>query len=91
MKNAMVTVQRHWRAFVARDQYLKMYKGFTRLQATVRARKLTRKYRLLRKRVAALQTRIRGFIARRNAKTLLYSVETIQAVFRMVISIQQAH
>jgi hypothetical protein len=44
---------------------------------------------MLRERIHGLQTFVRGFIARRNFKNLVQSVESIQAVFRMVIALQQ--
>ncbi len=32
MRDAMVTIQRHYRTFMAKERYTKLFKGFTRLQ-----------------------------------------------------------
>ena len=63
--------------------------GFARLQATWIARKLTRDYRRMRKRVYLFQTRCRGMLARREFKRRLRSIIKIQSGVRKVLAIQK--
>ena len=66
-----------------------MRRGFNRLQATWRARKLTRDYRLMRSRVYRFQKFCRGHIARRQFRRRLYSVIKLQSQFRKLIAIRK--
>ncbi len=66
--------------------FLQMRRGFARLQATWRARKLTRDYRALRRRIFGLQRYCRGCITRRRFKRRLYSIILLQSHFRKLIA-----
>ena len=66
--------------------YLQMRRGFNRLQATWRARKLTREFRLMRARVAGLQRHCRGYITRQRFRRRLYSIIKLQSHFRKIIA-----
>lgn len=57
-----------------------------RLQATWRARKLTRRFRSMRRRVKAFQRFCRGYVARKCFRTRLKSIIKIQAGFRKVLA-----
>ena len=70
---------------------LQMRRGFNRLQATWRARKLTRDYRLMRARVMGLQRRCRGFIARERFHRRLHSIIKLQSHFRKIIAKRKVH
>ena len=63
-----------------------MRRGFRRLQATWRARKLTRDYQLLRRRIFGFQRYCRGFIARRRFRRRLFSIIKLQSHFRRIIA-----
>ena len=71
--------------------YLQMKLGFARLQATWRARILTRNYRRMRRRVYLFQTRCRGMLARREFKRRLRSIIKIQSGVRKVLAIRKVH
>ena len=60
--------------------------GFSRLQATWRARKLTRDYRKMRRRVSLFQLRCRGMLRRKAFKQRLKCIITIQSGFRKVLA-----
>lgn len=63
-----------------------MRRGFARLQATWRARKLTRDYRALRRRIFGLQRYCRGYITRRRFRRRMYSIIKLQSHFRRLIA-----
>lgn len=63
--------------------------GFARLQATWRARKLTRNYRKMRRRVYLFQTRCRGMLARRDFKRRLRCIIILQTGVRKVLAIKK--
>ena len=66
-----------------------MIRGFRRLQATWRARKLTRAFRLMRKRILLFQCRCRGYLKRREFNRRLKSIIKIQAGFRMILAMKK--
>ena len=63
-----------------------MRRGFNRLQATWRARKLTRDFRIMRARVKGFQRHCCGFIARQRFRRRLYSIIKLQSHFRKIIA-----
>jgi len=63
--------------------------GFARLQATWRARKLTKDYRKMRRRIYLFQTRCRGMLTRRAFKRRLSCIIRIQCGFRKVLAIHK--
>ena len=65
---------------------LQMRKGFTRLQATWRARRLSRQFRQTRRRVMGFQRYCRGYIARRRFRRRLFSIIKLQSLFRMIMA-----
>ena len=71
--------------------HLQMKLGFARLQATWRARKLTRDYRRMRRRVYLFQTRCRGMLARREYNRRLHSIIKIQSGVRKVLAIRKVN
>lgn len=60
--------------------------GFARLQATWRARKLTRDYRKMRRRVYLFQTHCRGMLTRRAFKNRLRCIIIIQTGIRKILA-----
>lgn len=69
--------------------HLQMKLGFARLQATWKARKLTRDYRRMRRRVYLFQSRCRGMLARREYNRRLHSIIKIQSGVRKVLAIRK--
>ena len=63
--------------------------GFARLQATWRARKLARDYRVMRGRIYNFQIRCRGMLTRRAFKRRLSCIIRIQCGFRKVLAIRK--
>lgn len=63
-----------------------MRRGFARLQATWRARKLTRDFRQLRRRIFGLQRYCRGCITRRRFRRRMYSIVKLQSHFRRLLA-----
>ena len=88
-KTNMIIIQRRWRAFVAKQQYVTMATGFGRLQATVLSRRLSTDFKRTRGAISGLQAYIRGFLARRRFNNLVGAVERMQAVFRMILATQR--
>lgn len=80
---AAMVIQKHWRSRQLRRNFLTIQLGVQRLQATVRARKLTDKYTLLRNSVIQLQAYARGYLVRR--KFLTVSSEKQQELKRIKI------
>ena len=66
--------------------FSQMLKGFTRLQATWKAQKLSRQFRRTRRRIRGFQRYCRGYIARRRFRTRLQSIIKLQALFRMIMA-----
>lgn len=89
MKQAMLVVQNRFRAYLARQRFLDMRTGFGRLQATVRMKQLSTDFQRTRKNILGLQTRIRGFLARETFRSIVAAVENMQAIFSMVLALQQ--
>ena len=69
--------------------HLQMKLGFARLQATWRARKLTRNYHRMRRRVYLFQTHCRGMLVRREFKRRPQSIIKIQSGVRKVLAIRK--
>ena len=63
--------------------------GFARLQATWRARKLTRDYRRMRRRIYLFQTRCRGMLKRKEYRKRLRCIIILQTGFRRVLAIRK--
>lgn len=89
MKASMMLVQKRLRTFLNVQRLAQLRTGFGRLQATIRMQKLSSDFQKSRKSILGLQQYIRGFIARQQFKNIVSSVETMQAIFRMVLSIQR--
>lgn len=60
--------------------------GYMRLQAVIRSRVLSHRFRHLRGHVVSLQSRIRGYLIRRTAHTKMAAVVKIQAHVRRMIA-----
>lgn len=60
--------------------------GYMRLQALIRARVLSHRFRHLRGHVVALQARARGYLVRRMFRTKMWAIVKIQAHVRRMIA-----
>ncbi|KAH8328201.1 hypothetical protein KR067_006039, partial [Drosophila pandora] len=70
-REAIITVQRHWRGRLQRRKYQVMRQGFHRLGACVAAQQLTTKFTMVRCRTIKLQALIRGYLVRKDFKNRL--------------------
>jgi myosin-7 len=67
-----------------------MRRGFIRLQATFRARKVLKWYLRTRRRIVIFQRRCKGWVVRKNCREQLRAVIRIQALFRMILAFKIA-
>ncbi|XP_070539316.1 myosin-VIIa-like [Ptychodera flava] len=75
-----------WKGFAQRRRFKAMQRGYMRLQALVRARKLSYQYQFVRSRMVHLQKYCRGYLARQNVAKQRWAIVKIQAGFRMVLA-----
>jgi myosin-7 len=66
MRAAAILIQKNWRAHAGRRNYLRMRTGYMRMQALIRSRILSHKFRHLRGHIVRLQARCRGYLIRRS-------------------------
>jgi len=89
IRSAMVIIQARLRTYLASQRFNIISLGLGRLQAVMLAKIENQKFALLRVRITGLQSKVRGFLTRINFKGRVDSVIRIQAVFRMILSIQK--
>eukprot|EP00062_Callorhinchus_milii_P027277 gi/632990379/ref/XP_007884142.1/ PREDICTED: unconventional myosin-VIIa-like [Callorhinchus milii] len=75
-------IQKHWRGYYCRRNFMAMRTGFSRLQAVYQARKLRSRYHRARESMIRFQTRCRGFLVRKASRHRLWAILTIQAYTR---------
>jgi len=81
-----MTIQKYWKGWAQRRRYQRMKVGYMRLQALIRSRVLSHRFRHLRGHVVSLQARIRGYLIRRMFRTKMWAVVKIQAHVRRMIA-----
>jgi myosin-7 len=86
MRKAALVVQRHYRAYAARRRFVAMRLGFNRLQAAIRSRVLSHRFRHLRGHIVALQARCRGCLVRREFHRKMWAIVKIQSHVRRLIA-----
>lgn len=57
MKSSAVVIQKYWKGYAQRKRYQKMKVGYMRLQALIRARVLSHRFRHLRGHIVGLQVK----------------------------------
>ncbi|KAM7351605.1 myosin 28B1 [Cochliomyia hominivorax] len=67
-RKAVILIQKTWRGYRERKNYLVMRNGFHRLAASVASRQLTYRFGLLRNRISGLQAHCRGYLVRKEFK-----------------------
>lgn len=65
-RQAAITIQKCWRQYRARKQFLIMSKGFHRLAACVASHHLSKNFKFMRMRVLYLQAHCKGMLVRRK-------------------------
>lgn len=79
-------IQKYWKGWAQRRRYQRMKVGYMRLQALIRARVLSHRFRHLRGHVVGLQARTRGFLVRRMFRTKMWAIVKIQSHVRRMIA-----
>ena len=64
-RRAAVIIQKCWKSYRAKRSYLIIKRGYQRMQAMIRSKVLTNKYRHIRSIIVRLQARCRGYYVRR--------------------------
>ncbi|KAJ3595721.1 hypothetical protein NHX12_005024 [Muraenolepis orangiensis] len=67
-KAAASVLQRNWRAYKSREDNKKLHRGYDRLTARIRGRRLQRLYRKQRTAAILLQSQVRGYLVRKSCK-----------------------
>lgn len=65
-REAVIVIQKNWRARNPRRRFLIMQRGFRRLQAAIHSREDANRYQNLRMSIICLQARCRGYLTRRD-------------------------
>ena len=86
MRAAAVKIQKSWRGYSQRQRYKRMKSGYMRLQALIRARVLSHRFRHLRGHIVALQARARGHLVRKAYRKKMWAIVKIQAHVRRLIA-----
>ncbi|XP_039878393.1 unconventional myosin-VIIb-like isoform X1 [Simochromis diagramma] len=81
-RSAAVVLQRSWRAYMK----TKVQRGFERLAALIRSRKLQAKYQKQREAAVVIQAQVRGYVARKDLKKKREAVTRLQAQRRGVLA-----
>lgn len=85
-RKAAVIIQKCWRLYAARRNYLIMKNGFLRLQALIQSRTLTNQFKHLRRHLVSLQSICRGYLTRKELKIKTYAAIIIQSTIRGFIA-----
>ena len=85
MRAAAILIQKNWRAHAGRRNYLRMRTGYMRMQALIRSRILSHKFRHLRGHVVRLQARCRGYLVRRSVQ-IIHSIPLDKGRYRYPMS-----
>lgn len=83
---ATITIQKYWKGWAQRKRYQKMKVGYMRLQALIRSRVLSHRFRHLRGHIVGLQAHARGYLIRKMAYRKREAIIKIQAHVRRVIA-----
>jgi hypothetical protein len=92
MRAAAILIQKNWRAHAGRRNYLRMRTGYMRMQALIRSRILSHKFRHLRGHIVRLQARCRGYLIRRSVfeQSKMSSVNHSKGHWKMTFGLTQS-
>ena len=79
-------IQKNFRAYNGKRKYQMMKNGYLRLQAVIRSRILSHRFRHLRGHIIRLQARSRGFLIRREMAKKRWAVIKLQSHVRRMIA-----
>merc|ERR1712083_960735 len=88
MRESAILIQKTFRAYNGRRKYAQMRTGYMRMQALIRSRILSHKFRHLRGHIVRLQARCPGCLVRRSYEKKLWAVIKIQSHVRKMIAMR---
>jgi len=86
MRSAAVLIQKHFRGYSQKKKYRHMLVGYLRLQAVIRSRVLSHRFKHLRGHIVGLQAQSRGYLVRRMCAHKMWAIVKIQAHVRRIIA-----
>lgn len=86
MRSAAVLIQKHFRGYSQKKKYRQMLVGYLRLQAVIRSRVLSHRFKHLRGHIVGLQAQSRGYLVRRMCAHKMWAIVKIQAHVRRIIA-----
>lgn len=86
MRSAAILIQKYWRGFAQKKRYHHMLVGYLRLQAVIRSRVLSHRFKHLRGHIVGLQAQSRGYLVRRMVAQKMWAIIKIQAHVRRIIA-----
>lgn len=86
MRSAAILVQKYWRGYSQKKKYRQMLVGYLRLQAVIRSRVLSHRFKHLRGHIVGLQAQSRGYLVRRMVTKKMWAIVKIQAHVRRIIA-----
>jgi len=86
MRSAAVLIQKQFRGYSQKKKYRHMLVGYLRLQAVIRSRVLSHRFKHLRGHIVGLQAQSRGYLVRRMCAHKMWAIVKIQAHVRRIIA-----
>jgi len=86
MRSAAVLIQKHFRGYSQKKKYRQMLVGYLRLQAVIRSRVLSHRFKHLRGHIVGLQAQSRGYLIRRMCSIKIWAIIKIQTHVRRIIA-----
>lgn len=86
MRSAAVLIQKYFRGYLQKKKYQQMFVGYLRLQAVIRSRVLSHRFKHLRGHIVRLQAHSRGYLIRRMCTHKMWAIIKIQTHVRRIIA-----
>jgi len=79
-------IQKYFRGYSQKKKYQQMFVGYLRLQAVIRSRVLSHRFKHLRGHIVRLQAHSRGYLIRRMCTHKMWAIIKIQTHVRRIIA-----
>lgn len=86
MRSAAILIQKQFRGYSQKKKYRQMLVGYLRLQAVIRSRVLSHRFKHLRGHIVGLQAQSRGYLVRKMCAHKMWAIIKIQAHVRRIIA-----
>lgn len=86
MRSAAILIQKQFRGYSQKKKYQQIVVGYLRLQAVIRSRVLSHRFKHLRGHIVGLQAQARGYLVRRICALKILAIIKIQAHVRKIIA-----